>query len=209
MKFNKYWSDEASQLPIWLNQSCIQYKRWKKLKTDDVDIQNRLLDEINRVDKTFKSNKKYIEYPFLCFTKQVSNEELYRFAMLNRTCVSKLVKRFDKRFHTHYKDWWMEQRNSFSFCKDFELKLLEIRWHGYKEECPICLNVPETELVVLECGHVLCKDCVKSLLHINKYNGSFENLVKYANYHTPYKCPCCRLFMPLRSINHKQVIKVV
>jgi len=199
------WRTDISGIPPQLRHACIDYKMWKKLiKTaDEGQLMMVLADNLKTVDSVLLGHKRGLLTTCMCDTPQYSNDVLYKFALFNRRCLLKVIKRCDKLRGTRFREWYDHQTtNSVALCNLQLMKTLELELHGCNEPCPICLDVPN-ELVVLDCGHFLCTPCLKDLYGVGRLKGTICNLINYSQYclKTKPKCPVCRNDHPIHDVN--------
>lgn len=212
MKFKQQWHRELMQLPLSLRSHCIDYKGWKKVVKQNSpspppedQLQRELQRDLHRVEKVFTRHHNV----YNCFSKtapRVEDHMLYRFAVLNCICVRKIVKRCDKRIGSSLKAWYNANKLTYTFCGGVKLKHLELTLFGCKDPCPVCLDTPET-IIIFDCGHIVCLECLKDLYKIRDKRGTLQNLVRFAshvNSPTP-RCPMCRMFDPLKVIKVQNI----
>ena len=137
--------------------------------------------------------------------------QLYAFAELNRTCLYKICKRYDKRAgppEPTASPWCREVigRGAYAFLNPLWLKRIQLELHGASgEECPVCLEplggaTEAAAAMVLNCGHLLCLGCAQELHELRKIHGVFRNRIAVAQFRKDVKCPICRLPNPLDRI---------
>jgi hypothetical protein len=192
MKFKHIWIQKLEELPIGLQTECIDYKKWKKIKSS-YNLEILLNNECIHVDKIFNNKKNIIN----CYSKNFSKKELYNYAILNKKCLYKLIKRLNKRLKCNLNSLL----NKYDFCCGYKLKKLELNIFGYNDDCPICLEKP-SQIIIMDCGHVICVDCVKKLYNIDQLKGTLQNLISYSIYYNKKipKCPECRYLHPVSTV---------
>lgn len=205
MKFKRTWEKELNALPISLRAECIDYKGWKKHINDPHANNERfttmLKNDMERIEYMFKKlirNKEKCVVPFLrCYCSMCFEyNTVYAFIKLNKMCVYKIAKKCDKHRGTRLLSWYNMHKKEYSFCGGYQFTYVEACVNGgVLEECPVCFEEHDVQ-IILDCGHCMCKDCVKGLFGIHKHeHGTLSNLVNYALYtkhnHSP-KCPICR-----------------
>ena len=64
------------------------------------------------------------------------------------------------------------------------------------------------KMIIPDCGHVICDECLRKLYNIDKLCGTTSNLISYSVYQKHFipKCPMCRKMMPIH-LNDDQIIK--
>ena len=237
MKYGKRWKLELSKLPIDVQTKCFSYKRWKSkcknLKSQEQELLNSTLQELihetKRVDTVFKHFMN-VDTTFVtslfglllpCFenlTKdkiQESHKLAYKYATLNAECLSKICKRADRYCSScRFVSWLVNSKNSFiySFLGGREMAALHIRFkEDISDECPICLDpLLEKTIIILECGHILCMDCAKSILRVPidvRYHMTSYMMRYYQQKNGRMTmCPCCRCdtaFTNVTIMRHK------
>lgn len=142
-------------------------------------------------------------------------EQLYAFAELNRTCLYKICKRYDKRAGAGAgaSPWCRDQfgRGEYAFLNPLWLRRLELELYGLSGiECPVCLEgfAASGPALILNCGHLLCLPCTEEVYAVRKIRGTFYNRLAVAHYQrrtAPARCPLCRLHNPLEGIRGMNV----
>ena len=185
MKYNVRWQEQLKTLPYNLQNKCINYKQFKKIKNVDVGIFQTLEKTCNNIDKIFDNDK-------------IDKEILYKFAKINKETLYKLSKRLEKIYGLHIFEWYIKNNNRYHFCGGYRFKRMELEINGYNEECPICLDKRE-EYIITDCVHIVCVDCFKKLYNVDNLNGTLHNLISYSVYKNHFipKCPMCRGLMPI------------
>lgn len=216
-------------LPFDMQQSCISYKRWKKLVKYSPRIhpdllQNMLLDEMRRVERCFvgtvridnnNSRCRLLFFDCKCLSStpdsgaQEGLKDVFRFAKLNAKCVYKICKKIDKRMQMRAMLPWLDsikRAHIFSFLGSATLARLTHIFDGSVDRtCPICLE-EYTQGVCTDCGHTLCLECFKELLCINSRKGTLHNLVVTALQTRPVQCPLCRYSKPFHHFDAHSLI---
>lgn len=208
MKFKRCWLEEKSLLPACLENACIDYKRWKKAKNIGKDvIVLRLFRDMQCVDDLLR--KKPSLCMFQCknsmsYLDDVTKLDKYKFAALNKLCVYKICKRLDKRYNIGMTKWLNDIRCRFAFMGGFYMKRMECELFGCNEECPICMD-SEKVMVISECGHNICFECLEYMYKIKGKRGIMRNII--AAYDCEYKihCPICRSYAPYSKIDDDHV----
>ena len=232
MKYSKQWQRDVHNLPEELQDACIDYRAWKKVAkqpathTHAAMIQ-RLADDMRRVERVFVSSSASCSFRqrLMCCrtmfagsllkpTRDSSNTTsghtnvMYAFAMLNKTCVCKAIKRCDKRTGSRLREWYNAHKHEFSFCGGVRLTRFALESGQQQlDDCPVCLEPPTTG-VILECGHIVCLECIKDMYQIRYMRGTISNLVRtsiYMNRRAPC-CPLCRCQTPLRRVSSSQLV---
>ena len=229
MKYKQSCLLEVQKLPINIQKSCIDYKQWKKtIKTlrDEATIKAMLEKDMRNADNVFKQAceqiwhkdkmiKNLTRFGFMKCCMVLPDDPynssyiktFYKFAHINSTSLYKLTKKCDKKLGTHLRTWYIQERNKYAMCGGVDLKRLELDIFGYKDECPICYEVP-TNMIILDCGHIMCLTCLKQIYKIDHMKGTLPNLIQYALYTYPKetKCPVCRLSKPITSYTNKRFV---
>lgn len=207
MKFKQTWQRELTGLPCCLRDKCIDYKQWKKVTVCPEELLKEQLQlELNKVETVFMGRKKKACCCFSYVAPKVEDHMMYKYAILNRTCMNKLVKRCDKRFGTQLRKWYISIKDNYTFCGSAHLTRLELALFGYTDSCPLCLECPSTS-IILDCGHIVCLECFKDLYQIRNKCGTLQNLVLYANViNVPSpRCPMCRKDRPLKLLTENHI----
>lgn len=212
MKFKRTWLREKGLLPTLLQNVCIDYKRWKKVKNLGLDVITRhLLHDMKAVDDALVHPKRdrYCIFSLGYCRKPAAGDEItkmdrYKFACLNKTCVYKICKRLDKRFQLGLMEWLVKIRKEFVFMGGFYIKRMECELFGCHEECPICMDGNKT-MVITECGHAICIECLEEMYKIKGKKGILRHII--AAYDVEYRshCPICRTYSPYSRIDGKHI----
>ena len=137
----------------------------------------------------------------------------YAFAMLNRTCVYKLCKKYDKVLRRRAASPWFRGAlgaGAYAFLNSAELKRLELELYGAKDPCPVCLeetpSPAEPAAFILSCGHTMCVSCVRDLYGVRRTRGTLYNVLSYGRHRSPaVRCPMCRAPNPLGAISELNI----
>ncbi len=219
-KFGKAWASRFEQLPECLQSRCIHYKRWKR-HVDGATAEAQLRRDVAAVERTVAACESDGPgmpsscMPF-CFARRaaaadrfasVSDVDLLRYIELNADTARKLSKRLQKRFAVPTATWFAANRPGLSFCSVALREKLRIAVAGMDSRpCPVCLETA-AEMVITDCGHAFCVDCVKRLAGVDNMMGALHDLLTWARYHgTPYACPMCRRKSPLRCLRGRNLI---
>ena len=198
MKYKRAWQQQVSGLPDKLRARCIDYAAWKKTSKDGVDpraARPLLVAECRGVDATFRD----------AFARR-QMEMLLTFALVNRTTVTKLCKRIDRRnADAGMREWFSrELRPSLRFCGGAEVRRLELdagRVHA--PECPVCLEEVRP-FVIMDCGHCVCLPCFEAMHGISGMRGTLQNRLASSRWHagggTCPRCPECRRPHPVLRV---------
>ena len=198
MKFKHYWLNKVKELPKTLQKECLNYKIWKK-RTSNSDLSELLEIECKHIDKIFHQKQDILS----CFSYKNTKLDLYNYAMINKLSLYKIIKRLDKRFKINLRQWYNNNKQNYAFCGGHELTRLQLELFGYKDECPICFDKPKT-VIILDCGHILCHNCVKNIYNIKELSAGIISYSMYHSHHIP-KCPICRLSLPIKSLKKNQI----
>jgi len=209
MKFGHQWKTRKQNLPPDLATACIDYKQYKKITTNSNQLLQSIIADANKCHKIFgqysQSHSNPVSKALTCFqhlsvlptyTKlPLKEQDLLEFAHLNALCLRKLCKRLDKRFNTHEFTNWLNT-SSYAFINGSRIKQLELKLnHLTHIECPICLEENIPDLIILNCGHILCKSCtINMLTSLPSTKGTLKNIIAYAKVYHPHTtlCPLCR-----------------
>ncbi len=204
MKFGKHIKAEINRFPSLLQKHFIDYKKWKLLakeyknnmQTRSIQMQvyrtstiiRLLLKDLELVDYAFKHT---IRNEYSCFSNilslfgrnyKESEKFAYDFAMINAEAVRKICKRLDKSINkTTFSHWFVKCRENhkYAFLGGKELTYLTHKYGNKEKECPICME-NRNELVILNCGHVLCLNCISQI------RSKFPDNCPYCNYAQAY-----------------------
>lgn len=229
MKFGTTWKAEVAKLPAALQQFVLSYKKWKKLSNKDATaplLKDQLQSECEHISAQFKAYTEAVLRPsvsktrrWCCFPKvkamnrvyhleDITQQDLYQCALLNKTTLYKICKRMDKRSRAHlYRQWLQKHAHEFHFEHGLYLSRLALELDHTDLTCPICLDeYKETDkpFVLLRCGHPMCFECMMDFFHIKGKKGTFHNLLHISDIFHHTTCPTCRCPQPLtniRSIN--------
>lgn len=135
---------------------------------------------------------------------------LHEYTCLFQKTVYKLCKRIDKRAHLDgaMVAWFRARQTTRMYAvlsshAPFR-RLIELRSNTVGDEygttCPICLDDGCAQLIILLCGHVICKICVLQLVGAPQKRGRLQNIIDDAVYHSTQPdvmqrrlaCPMCR-----------------
>lgn len=210
MKFKRTWIREMAMLPSLLQNVCINYKRWKKIKNLGFDVITRhLLLDMKVVDDSIANKERFCIFSLGYCKRPSAGDEItkmdrYKFACLNKTCVYKVCKRLDKRYKLGLMEWLGHVRKDFLFMGGFYIKRMECELFGCNEECPICMDENKT-MMIAECGHAMCIECLEEMYKIKGKKGILKHII--AAYDVEYKshCPICRTYSPYSRIDDKHI----
>lgn len=242
MKFGATWKQRVQGLPPAFRDDTIQYKHLKKTtKTSPspspTEIMLQLQKECERVHRRFLHEIRFVtshHHPNpvkplatmlmgfckrSCAANQVAPQDvsadahdLYEFAELNRTCLYKLCKRYDKRLQTNTLRPWLSQvmsEGSYSFLNRLHLRILELQLYGPTEDdyCPICFDPPQSTspVILLNCGHLLCLQCTLQLYRAENINGTLRNRIALGEHVYRPCCPVCRHPRPLQNMTARNI----
>ena len=243
MKFGAQWKQSVAELPESLREAAISYKAWKKRVKPGADplppedFLGTLKDECERVNRRFLERVRSgvagggarrrwrrgsaggscgggcSVSPDDADDEREALAKTYAFAMLNRTCVYKLCKKYDKVLRRRDASPWFRGAlgaGAYAFLNSAELKRLELELYGAKEPCPVCLeetpSPAEPAAFILSCGHTMCVSCVRDLYGVRRVRGTLYNVLSYGRYHSPsVRCPMCRAPDPLGAISELNI----
>lgn len=140
--------------------------------------------------------------------------DLATFSELNKTTIYKICKRFDKRFQvTLYKTWLKTQTqrlySGYNILGGFWTRRLGLELKENKSEpCPICFDDAPSTMIMLSCGHTVCKSCLMSYHGLSGMRGTFLNIVNYKMEveHKHLLCPYCRSKTPYSGFDEYHII---
>jgi len=232
MKFGAQWKQSVAELPESLREAAISYKAWKKRVKPGADplppedFLGTLKDECERVNRRFLESLRAdgrrrrgtgscggagcaAVAPEDAEGEREALAKTYAFATLNRTCVYKLCKKYDKVLRRRDASPWFRGAlgaGAYAFLNSAELKRLELDLYGATEPCPVCLeetpSPAEPAAFILTCGHTLCLSCVRDLYGVRRVRGTLYNVLSYGRYRSPsVRCPMCRAPNPLGAIS--------
>ena len=207
MKFAKHLAKRLDELSTEeYREHTVPYKTWKKVKEHDTQLDSLVERTCVRIDSVFRKHWRMNQFgpashePPLCCSRirpTPNPRELLEFADLNRTAIYKICKKWRKQgrvspelYHT------LRNHRKFAFMGSGELTLLKIAANSSaREECPICLDIPEKGMV-MACGHWMCWSCLDLLTRVDKINGTINNKLLVVS--ARLICPMCRERDPLR-----------
>lgn len=160
MKFCQTWKKEVMTLPDLLADSCINYKRYKKLirRADYKEVMTTIINDCKRVNRDFiryvHPNRRIIFAHPCKFEIAPVKTDLVKFAQLNNICLRKICKKADKivkdlPYPQFFTKWLSECKteHNWDFMDGKELTLLEMKTRSIenngevpKLECPICFE---------------------------------------------------------------------
>ena len=196
MKFATVWKTKLEDLPPFLKSTCIDYKKYKKLTKIQHGhapefFHNLLNADIKLVDNVFKALKRGS-----CAAVKTDTKTLLEYAILNSRCLYKSCKRIDKRLGiSDFKSWYsflLTQKEHKFLSRQTQAWLrLKTANQQHTEECPVCLEQVD-DMLVLQCGHILCVECTLNMLGVAQSKGTLHNRIAFGNYNLQPKCPVCR-----------------
>jgi hypothetical protein len=218
MKFGHIWKQTLKELPINLQSHVLDYKRYKKLlktvhlSSDLTTVKQRIIHDVNAINHFSMTSLPIIQQQKqtrfgLCKCNTITNDQpseqaIKAYIELNNTTLYKICKRASKRLNDpSYLNWLatykQQDRDLSGIFGGFIRSYLKIRTSDNNNiECPICLDdikINVQKVMMLDCGHTICLDCVKSYLGINNLKGTIGNLIAHGVYMTPnISCPICK-----------------
>ncbi len=184
MKFGKELKLKIKNFPPVFQKSFISYKKWKKLikeykknmETKSLEMQiyrtstiiRLLLKDICIIDNTFKHNINIEDscllsiFPLLRRKNSAIEKFAYEFAKLNTEAIRKICKKLDKSINKYtFMPWFIKckENHRYSFLGGRDITYLIMKYNEKINECPICME-DKTEMIILSCGHYMCKNCV-------------------------------------------------
>lgn len=202
MKYAKELNTSIQKLPVSLQETCVNYKLWKK-RCKSMQLQEAIVllkSECDMVESIFTSNYKNWSHPplpiFTCFcnTRVVPLDAnlLLFYAETNAKTVYKVCKRLQKMTNDMTPmNWLTSVRAShvFGFLGGHHTAHLQLKQHGECLECPICVNeVQNNVMLIYQCGHHACLSCALQYAKVSG-NGLWYNVLMYAQ---KRDCPYCR-----------------
>lgn len=216
MKFNKLLNETSSTFkePL-LQDSVLPYKYWKKYikknkhHLDTSDILQELTHQCHNTDQIFihELNDRMHSRKNLCpcFSKNkiqidtVNDKDLITFSEINQQALYKICKKLQKNGATDLMKFYINAKTKrvFKFLGNHELMYLKLM-QDEPPECPICMDETSLPLMILDCEHYICLNCIMKMTNMNKRRGTLYNrlLIGLAN----FPCPMCR--------SHKPIIKI-
>lgn len=200
MKFMRTWLELFLELPERMRETCISYKKWKKVAKngDVVDIIPQLERECKRVEKNFMRGLS--ESGCIWGGMKCAKVDLLSYAQMNDKCLYKVCKRLDKRMvPAPGAQAWLRKTKSdlkYKFMGSCELTSLAIT---LPVECGVCMEDVDC-VAIAKCGHYLCKDCLANMYNMNGRKGTYQNLIMYDDYVSNKKCPFCRVRRPFERV---------
>ena len=211
MKFDKLLNHTSKTFyDITLQQSLLPYKFWKKyikqhkLHFDYEDIYVKLNDHCHRVDKIFNKELYNKLYPSsCCFFKpkvysEIFSEELIRFSEINQMALYKICKKLEKNGASNLLNYYTQAKTKrmYKFLGTHELTYLKFQQDPSSIECPICMEDSYESMIILDCEHYVCVDCMIQMTNLEHKKGTFYNRLLASS----FSCPICRLNNPLKEI---------
>lgn len=210
MKYGHKWKQDIKQIHPKFQPFCINYKKWKKIiKCDTIlDIHSiiNVLDlECEQIEQIF-IKKQCTKNVFSCLFPQSltleKQKQMFEFVNINKQSIQKLVKRINKIHKTSKMTiWYNDSLDKYTFLKSKRLSKLKINLGLIDLQCPICLDdmIEKSNRCILQCGHLLCKQCIRKIMGIECVIGTLENIVSSIPYQEliKYKCPMCRIRIQL------------
>lgn len=201
-----------------LSQSCIPYKKWKKVARyhripwtfQDLEKQCKNVDETLTQRLPWSSKNTCWLFSMCCPSNSIlpekqKPEELMTYASINAVAVYKVCKKLEKSGVFGAMKFLEELRNSHKYIFmgshiTTRLRLDNPLDTDIDRTCPICfedLN-HERPAFIMPCGHYQCCTCLKEMTHIDKIRGTLNNRLAIVSVH--HKCPVCRYCNHLRSM---------
>lgn len=206
MKYAKEFQQKMVNLPLYLQEACLDYRLWKKrckqLRPEEALV--LLKEECHQVDSMFcGSYKDYSSHsqPLLvrCFCKnpvRVAPETLLLYANMNSKTVYKICKRLSKQtLDSTPMNWLTAVRAAhvFGFMGGHHTSYLALRQSTTQApllECPLCVNdVEPKHMLVYMCGHYACISCTLQYAKVQLQRGEWYHLLSGARRRA---CPYCR-----------------
>jgi len=207
MKWCKTLSNSTKHLPKVLQNTMIDYKKWKQLTRKNSDIifddmlQQKLIKECCLVDRIFKKIYSNMSF-FTCCTQKYTNKEIILYSELNRTTLYKICKRINKNSmipKLNALTWYNAIRKShkFQFLGGQKLSALQLQ---IDKLCPICFEKSD-KIAISICGHWMCISCLKNYYNIT-HHGTIYNTIAAQNLNekNSKKCHICRYTNPYSKI---------
>jgi hypothetical protein len=214
MKFGKTWKANVARLPRQQRAAVVNYAAWKKQtsRSDGDELTAKLAADCKVASDRFRRLAKGLVTRTRCAVGAAT--QALEFASLNRTCVTKLCKRLEKRgIVPGIRGWLATHRRQYAFFGGAEVAALELRADAdarHAMTCPVCLeeSLGETECVILNCGHTFCAPCVLNMMGVWGMRGTTRNLIGYANFSGTRlrACPSCRDGAPTQNMRSWQIV---
>lgn len=214
MKYCQYWKGEVALLPSVLRDHVISYKSYKKImkRCESVkEFVDLLWRDAQNTDAFFKSvavgGKKNKSAICKCMGAPdivCAATDVYKYAQLNSTTLYKICKKASKKMHDQCPMEWliqMQNERRLAFVNGLLRKQVELVAKEKNEDdmqCPVCLEGGEDgatpTMLILNCGHLVCCECVKGILGVAKAKGTLYNLIAHGlhNINRGASCPLCR-----------------
>lgn len=205
MKFSKHFISEMTSLPQALQDHLIDYKRYKKYIKSCASISEfieKVSCDATHADAFLRKVMKNKKQPISCCTSyRYDKKDIYTFMSLNATSLYKVCKRATKRMHTREPmNWWSTIQNKNELCFLNGMMKTKIELDNVQNqqrstiECPVCLDNISKDIMIMNCGHVICMECVKGMLHVSHTKGTVHNLIAHGRHVTSpnASCPLCR-----------------
>lgn len=194
------WLELFLELPDGMRETCISYKKWKKIakKGDVVDIIPQLERECNRVERLFMRGLQ--QSSCICSRIQYQQKDILKYAQMNDRCLYKVCKRLDKRMTpAPGAQAWLRKTKTdlkYKFMGSSELTTLSL---NMPVECGVCMDNVEC-VAIAKCGHYLCIECLEHMYHMNGRKGTYRNLIMYDDFVKNKTCPFCRVKRPFERV---------
>jgi hypothetical protein len=209
MKFDKLLNHTSKTFyDITLQQSLLPYKFWKKYikqhkeHFNHEDIYVKLNDHCHRVDKTFNKELENKLYPSSCCFKpkvysEIVPDELIRFSEINQMALYKICKKLEKNGASNLLNYYTQAKTKrmYKFLGTHELTYLKIQ-QDPSIECPICMEDSYESMVILDCEHYVCLNCIIQITHLEHKKGTLYNRLLASS----FSCPICRSIKPLKEV---------
>ena len=221
MKFGSIWKQQINELPINLQSTVLSYKKWKKISklNYNENLLKTLEEESKNINNIIKNNYNNFNINNIIKLKccnsnieKISKKDLYLYIMLNKTTLYKICKRIDKRNNFNLFMTWLN-KNYKTFYFNYGLYYTRTLFENNEMQdviCPICLCDLEVTIknpiLIMNCGHLMCFDCILQYYNISKNHGTLKNLISYHDHYLkPMNCPECREDYPFYNMNYLNV----
>ena len=230
MKYCKVWQKDMLTLPPRLQNSCIDYKKWKKrivgdanglCSKDYIDILN---NECKKIDLIFRKIYMFkISRVWKFMYQDIDICDIRNYAKINARTMYKICKKIAKKTgESEMRSWLISQctNHTYAFLGSEITSHLDILiGNGGDEgiECPICFerksekksdqkSGPRSSYLILPCGHIICLSCALHQANVHEKRGLWFNVLACAN-QIRCMCPLCRFPGAFQKTGHIMFLK--
>ncbi len=132
------------------------------------------------------------------FAAALTPQDLYAFIQINRKALQKICKKIDKKAKLNglFRYWYNNvAKKKYGFLTNkMPFSYVQTLIREKNETCPICLEEDYDNFIILDCGHIICMDCLHHLTKnvLKEGKGTPHNLLHHYQYHHKSACPVCR-----------------